>query len=88
MTVAPAPSEFETGAGDDQIYQDIHDTASRVESYAISIREAAFRGDRIYLRIYRADFRREVSLLLGLIGDLAALEGEATEAKRNGRARQ
>jgi hypothetical protein len=66
---------------DERAYEDIRDTADVVRSLAVSLREAAFRRDAIHLRIHRAEFRREVSLLLGLIRDIAPLEGELTEAK-------
>jgi hypothetical protein len=66
----------------DQVFADIHDTADVVRSLAISLRESAFRRDRIDLRIHRPEFIREARLLAGLIGDLAPLEGEVAEAKR------
>jgi hypothetical protein len=87
MTVAPAPSEFEA-AGDDRIFEDIVYTSDLVASLARSIAEAAWRRDQLMVRILRAEFRQQAVLLLGLIRDIAPLEGEATEAKRNGRARQ
>jgi hypothetical protein len=88
MTVAPAPSEFEA-AGDDRVYGDIHCVADDVRSLAISLREAAWRGDRLMVRILRAEFRQQAVLLLGLIRDIAPLEGElAGDAKRKGRREQ
>jgi hypothetical protein len=88
MTVAPAPAEFEA-AGDDRIYADIHDVADDVRSLAVSIREAAWRRDRLMVRILRAEFRQQAVLLLGLIRDIAPLEGEVIGAgKRKGRREQ
>jgi hypothetical protein len=86
MTVAPAPAEFEA-AGDDRAFADIHDVADDVRSLAVSLREAAYRRDQVMVRILRAEFRQQAVLLLGLIKDLAALEGEIAGAdKRKGRA--
>ena len=87
---APAPSaEFQAVANalKDRIFEDVHDTADLIRSLAIGIREAAYRRDDIFLRIYRAEFREQAALLLGLIKDLAPLEGEKTEAKRKGGAK-
>ena len=64
---------------DVRIFEDIHDSADVVRSLAISLREAAWRRDQIHLRIHRAEFRREASLLLGLIRDIAPLEGEVAK---------
>jgi hypothetical protein len=86
MTVAPAPAEFEA-AGDDRIYADIHDVADDVRSLAVSLREAAWRRDRLMVRILRAEFRQQAVLLLGLIRDIAPLEGELAEANGNGGAK-
>ena len=83
MTGAPAPAEFEA-AGDDLIFEDIVDTSDLVASLARSIAEASFRRDPITLRIHRAEFRQQAVLLLGLIRDLAPLEGETTASKRKG----
>jgi hypothetical protein len=86
MTVAPAPSEFEA-AGDDRIFEDIVDTSDLVASLARSIAEAAWRRDQLMVRILRAEFRQQAVLLLGLIRDIAPLEGELAGAdKRKGRA--
>jgi hypothetical protein len=86
MTVAPAPEEFEAAA--DEVrrdgYQDVGDVADEVRSLAVSLREAAFRRDAITLRIHRAEFRQQATLLLGLIRDIAPLEGETTASKRKG----
>jgi hypothetical protein len=85
MTVTPAPSEFEA-AGDDRAFADIHDVADDVRSLAVSLREAAWRRDRIMVRILRPELRAQVVLLLGLIKDIAPLEGElAGAAKGSGR---
>jgi hypothetical protein len=86
MSAAPNNAEFEAGV-DDQIFENIHDVADDVRSLAVSIREAAFRRDGIMLRIGRAEFRQQAILLLGLIRDLAPIEGELAGAdKRKGRA--
>jgi hypothetical protein len=76
---ASALAQINAVVDDDRIYQDIHDTADDVRSIAVSIREAAFRRDGITLRIHRAEFRREVSLLLGLIRDVAPLQVEVAK---------
>ena len=83
MTVAPAPSECEA-AGDGRIFEDIVDTSDLVASLARSIAEAAWRRDQLMVRILRAEFRQQAVLLLGLIRDIAPLEGELAEAKGNG----
>jgi hypothetical protein len=91
MTVSATPAAFEdaTAAVDDRIYADIHDVADDVRSLAVSLREAAFRRDGIMLRIGRVEFRQQALLLLGLIKDIAPLEGEVTgAAKRKGRREQ
>jgi hypothetical protein len=85
MTIAAPPAAFEAPV-EDRVLEDIHDTADLVRSLAISLREAAYRRDRISIRIYRAEFRALTVLLLGLIADLAPLEGEVTAAKGNGKA--
>jgi hypothetical protein len=86
---APTPSqafEAETAEANDRIYGDIHDVADDVRSLAVSLREAAWRRDRLMVRILRAEFRQQAVLLLGLIKDIAPLEGEVTgAAKRKGR---
>jgi hypothetical protein len=71
---------LDAGAVDDpeRVYRDIHDAADELRSYAISIREAAFRRDRAWLRIHRAEFIQQTRLLAALIRDVAPLEGEAT----------
>jgi hypothetical protein len=51
----------------DRIYGDIHDIADELRSLAISIREAAFRQDRAWLRIRRAELVRRANLLAGLV---------------------
>jgi hypothetical protein len=82
---APTPSqafEAETAEANDRIFEDIHDVADVVRSLAVSLREAAWRRDRLMVRILRAEFRQQVVLLLGLIKDIAPLAGEVTEAKR------
>ena len=88
---APAPrAEFRAlvNAVEDRVFEDIHDTADLIRSLAIGIREAAYRRDHIFIRIYRAEFREQAALLLGLIRDITArLEGEKTEAKGKGGAR-
>jgi hypothetical protein len=61
---------------DDIVFTNLHDSADDLRSYALSIREAAFRRDRIWLRIHRAEFVRQARLLAGLLKDLAPLEGE------------
>ena len=73
-------------AAEDRVLEDIYDTANFVRSLAVSIGEAAWRRDRISIRIARAEFREQVVLLLGLIADLAPLEGEVTAAKAKGKA--
>jgi hypothetical protein len=60
----------------DQTYSDIYETADDMRSYAVSIREAAFRQDSIWLRIHRVEFVRQAKLLVGLIRDIAPLEDE------------
>ena len=88
MRQPPAPSfEPSTTPVEDRIFEDIHDTADLIRSLAIGIREAAYRRDDIFIRIYRAEFREQAVLLLGLIKDLAPLEGEKTEAKGKGGAK-
>jgi hypothetical protein len=89
MNAQPASQAFEaetaaTAAVDDRIYADIHDVADNVRSLAVSLREAAWRRDAITLRIHRAEFRQQATLLLGLIRDIAPLEGEVTASKRKG----
>jgi hypothetical protein len=82
------PAEFES-AGDDRIFEDVYDVADDVRSLAVSLREAAWRRDQLMVRILRAEFRRQVGLLLGLTRDVAPLEGELAGAdKRNGRRAQ
>jgi hypothetical protein len=66
-----------TGDDADRVFTDIHDTADEIRSLSISIREAAFRRDTVFLRIYRVEFARQARLLVELIKDLAPLEGEA-----------
>ena len=84
---APTPAQAFEAETADQTYQDIHDVADDVRSLAVSLREAAFRRDGIMLRIGRAEFRQQAALLLGLIRDIAPLEGELAGAdKRKGRA--
>jgi hypothetical protein len=61
----------------DQILFDVHSVADEVRSLSVSIREAAFRHDTVFLRIYRVEFVRQARLLAGLIRDIAPLEGEA-----------
>jgi hypothetical protein len=46
-------------------------------SLSISIREAAFRRDAAFLRIYRVEFIRQARLVSGLINDLKPLAGGA-----------
>jgi hypothetical protein len=65
----------------DRVFTDIHDMADEHRSLTISVREAAFRRDAAFLRIYRVEFIRQARLLAGLIGDLAPLEGEKARAK-------
>jgi hypothetical protein len=65
---------------DDSTFEDICDTAAMVRSHAVSIQEAAFRRDSIFIRIHRLEFIREANLLVGLIRDLAPLEGEKVRA--------
>jgi hypothetical protein len=82
---APTPSQAFEAETADRVYADIHDVADDVRSLAISLREAAFRRDGIMLRIGRVEFRQQAVLLLGLIRDIAPLEGEVTGAERKGR---
>jgi hypothetical protein len=81
MTAAPDNAAFRAGV-DDRIYGDIHDVADDVRSLAVSLREAAWRRDQIMVRILRPEFRRQSVLLLGLIRDIAPLEGERTGADK------
>jgi hypothetical protein len=87
MTIAATPAAFQAAkdagiaGAEDRVLEDIYNTADRVRSLAVSIMEAAYRGDATWIRIYRCEFRREVVLLQGLIGDLAPLEGELAAAK-------
>jgi hypothetical protein len=60
----------------DRLFGDIHDAADDARSLAVSIREAAFRRDRAWLRIHRAEFIQQARLLAGLIRDIAPLEAE------------
>jgi hypothetical protein len=60
----------------DRVFRDIHNVADEMRSHAVSIREAAFRRDRVWLRIHRAEFVRQAKLLVDLIRDVAPLEGE------------
>jgi hypothetical protein len=92
MTIAAPPAAFRAAkdaenAAEDRVLEDIYSTADLVRSLAISIGEAAYRRDRIFIRIYRAEFRELTVLLLGLIADLAPLEGEVTAAKAKGRSK-
>ena len=64
----------------DRIYADIHEVADTLRSLAVSIREAAFRQDEIWLRIYRAEFVQQAHLLVGLIRDIAPLKREKARA--------
>jgi hypothetical protein len=79
---AESLSQEQASKVEDRVFEDIHDTADEIRSRAISIREAAFRRDDIYLRIYRVEFIQQARLLAGLINDLAPLEGEKAEAGR------
>ena len=65
----------------ERVFTDIESTADLLRSLVVSIGEAAYRRDRSFIRIYRAEFREHVVLLLGLINDLPLLEGERTAAK-------
>jgi hypothetical protein len=91
MTIAAPPAAFQAAKdaenAADRVLEDIYNTADRVRSLAVSIMEAAYRGDATWIRIYRCEFRREVVLLQGLIADLAPLEGEVTAAKAKGRSK-
>jgi hypothetical protein len=78
---ARSPGDEFQAAIEDRVFEDLHDTADEVCSLAVSIREAAFRRDDIFIRIYRVEFIRQARLLAGLIRDLAPLEGEKTEAE-------
>jgi hypothetical protein len=62
----------------DRVYRDIHDVADELRSLTVSIREAAFRRNSAWLRIHRAEFIQQTRLLVGLIRDVAPLEGEGT----------
>jgi hypothetical protein len=73
---ARSPDDEFQAAVEDRVLEDIYDTADEVRSLTISIREAAFRRDDIFIRIYRVEFIRQARLLAGLIRDLAPLEGE------------
>jgi hypothetical protein len=73
---AHTPSAEFDNAGEDKVLEDIYDTADLVRSFAVSIREAAFRRDQIWTRIHRVEFIEQARLLSGLIKDLAHLAGE------------
>jgi hypothetical protein len=60
----------------DRTYADILSVADDLRSYAVSIQEAAFRRDSVWLRIHRAEFIQQTRLLVGLIRDIEPLEGE------------
>jgi hypothetical protein len=86
---APTPAQAFEAETADRVYADIHDVADDVRSLAVSLREAAWRRDQLMVRILRAEFRRQVGLLLGLTRDVAPLKGELAGAdKRNGRRAQ
>jgi hypothetical protein len=92
VTIAATPAAFRAAkdaedAAEGRVLEEIYNTADRVRSLAVSIMESAYRGDATWIRIYRCEFRREVVLLQGLIGDLAPLEGEVTTAKAKGRSK-
>lgn len=59
-----------------KIFGDIHSVADEVRSLTVSLREAAFRRDSVWLRIHRVEFIQQARLLVGLISDVAPLEGE------------
>jgi VRR-NUC domain len=46
-------------AVEEELFTDIHDTADMVRSLAVAIREAAFRRDDMFIRIYRVEFIRQ-----------------------------
>jgi hypothetical protein len=72
----------------DRVFTDIQSTADFLRSLAISIREAAYRRDDIFIRIYRGEFIEQARLLSSLIkDDLPRLDGEETAAKVKGGAR-
>jgi hypothetical protein len=56
-------------------FEAVHDQAQLVESFAISIREAAFRRDEVGLRLYRAPFREAVKALMGGLRNAAPIQG-------------
>jgi hypothetical protein len=60
----------------DRIYRDIFNRADTTQSLCVSIREAAFRRDSAWLRIHRAELIQHTRLLVGLIRDIAPLQGE------------
>lgn len=73
---AHTPSAEFDNAGEDKVLEDIYDTADLVRSFVVSIHEAAFRRDHIWIRIHRVEFIEQARLLSGLIKDLAPLAGE------------
>jgi hypothetical protein len=92
VTIAAPPAAFQAAkdaenAAESRILEDIFSTAGMVSSLAASISEAAWRHDRIFIRIYRVEFIQQARLLAGLIADLAPLEGEVTAGKAKGRSK-
>jgi hypothetical protein len=55
------------------ILEQVHDAADDVRSHAVSIREAAWRRDILWLRIHRVEFIRAAHLLAALIREAAPL---------------
>jgi hypothetical protein len=61
----------------DRVLCDVHCTADEPRSLAVSFREAAFRRDIAFFRIYRVEITRQARLLAELIKDVAPIAGEA-----------
>ncbi len=78
--ISPA-SAAANSATNDVSFEDIYDTADLISSLAVSIREAAYRRDDIWIRIYRVEFHQQAVLLMGLIRDIAPLPGEKAAEK-------
>ena len=72
---APVPAMKVEQVCRDLVFEALVDTASLTESFAISLREAAWRGDERLVRLYLAQCR---STLLTAISQYKQLETGAT----------
>jgi hypothetical protein len=57
MTIATAPATFDAAVDDDEKFAEIVDAAEYLASYAISIREGAFRRDRTAIALHISELR-------------------------------